>query len=520
MSFIIIKDLFFFVVLYKEIIMDISTPRFPKGQRPSPGTLGNYTYSTGLFIIAIILAIVGLILASILWADTFSHNATICNNCPGIVDIIETDNSSLSPIINQTLKLNGVCGIETFINLLDNITITNNRDLSPYVVGQDTCSEYSTPQAAYTQAILDGKGGDSGPPAIIIIKPGVYSFGSTQFQILQTGITFFGLPGQQVYFSSTSTTGGIYINTLPTTLTSVIFQGISFGNIGDSTNGFLLNVSSGNTIIQSCYTMNSNFRIYVGTEDTTTLGLYDSFFNTIPPNDFITTVAPDVFLTLQNVYINDLLGTIGGNIFNLSPGFNKLTILSSNIIFQFYEGVILGPVTAVSYTSGNLIFSRFITVNGLFSNFPNYFCLQNGLIIYDIGDSVFYLQGSFIIQNLPSTQTDLISIKLIDTEIQTDNSTILYDPAVTTIATVLIQTFHCYFKNVFVNYTIVIPSGTLPDALDIEMLNTIITNLAPPGGVYMIGPGATIGTIVLANTVAVNQATTASGMTVINLVNL
>src|ERR1041385_2975935 len=71
----------------------------------------------------------------------------LCTNQSGKIDIIYTDNSTL--VTNGSLGITGVCGIETFIDSMGNVSITNLRELSPYIVGQDSCSFFATPQEAY-----------------------------------------------------------------------------------------------------------------------------------------------------------------------------------------------------------------------------------------------------------------------------------------------------------------------------------------------------------------------------------
>src|SRR4029078_1977337 len=83
------------------------------------------------FIIAFCVALAAVILTSIVWTEK-SGNATICNGCQGIVGTVSTDNGTLIPIIDQTLRFRGVSGINTYIRGLDNITIDNLRDLTPY----------------------------------------------------------------------------------------------------------------------------------------------------------------------------------------------------------------------------------------------------------------------------------------------------------------------------------------------------------------------------------------------------
>ena len=467
-----------------------------------------------LFLLAFAIALAALVLSSLLWTRQIGNATTVCDGCPGIIDFILTDNSTLSPIINQTLKFNGECGLQTFINALDNITIIDFRSLSQYIVGQDNCSEFTTPQDAYDQAILDGKGGDSGQGAIIIIKPGNYDFSGTQFPVLQTGITFYGLPGGSVFFSSTDTTSGIYINTSPDALTSVVFNGISFGAIND-TNGFILNISSGKTIIDTCYCMDSNFRIYLGTENATTLESTNSIFKPLPPNDFITGVGSDIDITFENVKLdNQVVGTQGGHIFNLANGFNELNLLKIYFIFKFYNGTVLGPLSNPPYTTVNLIFMRGSSIEGLFSGVINYFALQSGSLIYDIGGSIMSFQGPFIAQLTDSTTPgDFISIKLFACDVETANSTIEYSDSVTVIGTVLIQIINDFLVVTNDDDIIYIPGATAGDVLEILLTGTTLRTASAPGGTYITGPNPALAFLSLASSVSINGATTANGVT-------
>lgn len=494
---------------------------------PKPSNDGQIIQLTLWSLLAIILAvalmaaIAALTISSILWNRQLGNATNVCNGCPGIIDIINTDNSSLSPIVNQSLNFNGECGIETFINV-SNITITNVRELSKYIVGQDGCSEFTRPQDAYNQAILDGKGGVNG--AVILIKPGSYDFTGSQFQVLQPGIIFTGLSRSSVYFTSSDTTSGIYINIPPNSLlpdseSTIIFQEISFGGLND-TNGFILNVSSGRTILDSCYCQNSNFRIYGGKQNFSFIVALNSIFYPLPPNDFITAEGPNVTITWKDVrLVNAGTGTQGGNVFNLLNGFASLNLFNVFMMFTSYDGLILGPVTLSTATNLVQITSSFIENQVLNTSNFAYFSKQSGSITYDIGGSKLYFNGPIFTQDTDSTQPgdtpgDIINILLFSCQIKTGNASISYDAAVSIISEVTIQITGCNFIVSNNDDIINIPTATAGDALNIILTSTTLTTQAPPSGHYITGPNPALANLRLAGSVSLNGATVANGVLV------
>lgn len=437
-----------------------------------------------------------------------------CSNQTGKIEVIYTDNSTFSP--NSTLGFTGVCGLETYIDLMGNITITNRRDLSPYVVGTDECSNFATPQEAYDQAVLDGKGGPGGQGAIILIKPGNYDFGSTLFQVLQTGITFIGLQKGKVIFSATSLTGGIYVNTALDMNNFVHFIGITFGDIG-SANGFLLDITSGHTVVQDCYCFNSNFRILTGAEDGTRLNIKDSELRPLPPNDFLTGVLSNTSILIENVNMFIDSGSPGGHIINMANGFNDLTILKSNIYLNYYNGLLQGPSPNIVGTS-NLFDLRFTEITqSVFSitGFDNYVILQSGNINCNLQENYISLQGFVLYQSVDSVTANSHNFLAELNTFETGNSTIFNAAAV--IGFNEIDFFNNFLRVINVDEIINIPLFTAGDSLISRLIGTTISTTAGPGGTYAIGPNVGIATLYVGSSLSLEQATTTSGFTVVNL---
>jgi hypothetical protein len=441
-----------------------------------------------------------------------------CSNQTGKIETIYTDNSTFSP--NNTLGFTGVCGLETYIDSMGNITITNRRDLSPYVVGSDECSNFATPQEAYDQAVLDGRGGPGGPGAIIFIKPGNYDFGSTLFQVLQTGITFFGLQKGKVIFSATSLTGGIYVNTVLDMNNFVQFSGITFGDIG-SANGFLLDITSGHTVIQNCDCFNSNFRILAGAEDGVRLNIKDSELRPLPPNDFLTGVLANTSILIENVNMFIDSGSPGGHIINMANGFNDLTIVKSNIYLNYYNGLLQGPSPNIVGPS-NLFDLRFTEITqSVFSitGFDNYVILQSGNINCNLQENYIALQGFILYQSVDSVTANVHNFLAELNTFETGNSTI-FNAAAVIGSFNEIDFFNNFLRVANVDEIINIPLFTAGDNIISRLIGTTISTTAGPGGTYAIGPNVGIATLYVGSSLSLEQATTTSGFTVVNLVFL
>src|ERR1041385_2020826 len=131
-----------------------------------------------LFICLLFGTSIAIVFSGIVFND--SRSDAICRNCGGVIDSVITQNGTFSP--DKYIEITGVSGIKTRIDFPQSpqIIIDNLRDITPYTVGIDGSYEFSNPQDAYNQAIADGRGIDN--PAIILIGPGTYPFGSTQFQ--------------------------------------------------------------------------------------------------------------------------------------------------------------------------------------------------------------------------------------------------------------------------------------------------------------------------------------------------
>lgn len=441
-----------------------------------------------------------------------------CQNCNGSVNLIQTSNSTLIPVSN-TLTFSGECGLNSFI-IDNNISFIDLENLSPYIVGIDSCSQFSTPQDAYNQAIIDGKGGDGAQGAIIIIKPGTYSFGSSLFSISQTGITFYGLPSGRVLFTSSSTSGGISISTNIGSETSVIFQGITFGMTGFDTIGFLLNITTGQVILKDCNTYVGNFRILMGSVNTAQLTITDCNFNPLPPNDFITTFGTASIINIQNSNFNSgLTGTKAGHFFNLTYGFNTLTIYKCNFKNGFYNGIIYGPLSGNGVT--NTINFRYSTVERVNTGVQNYFIQYNGLILVNLEFNEINTVGFIFYQTLNATTSDVHTFNIFSNDLNTlQNSTVLTNLNVTILGIQKFNFYNNFISSVGVPAFLNIQTATTGDVFVVEILHDILQTSASGVTPYIQGPGSTFGSLFIFSSVQLNQATTTSGFTVTHLTGL
>lgn len=475
-----------------------------------------------IFLILFIIAAIALILASVL--TTRANGNSICENCDGIVSKVLTDNQTLSPIINQTLKFNGICGLQSFINSIDNITFKNLGQLSPYIVGKDNCSQFKTPQAAYLQVILDGKGGSQGNGAVILIKPGIYDFGNIQFPITQSVISFQAISPGTVIFSSTGLNGGLYIKIPVNLLENIVFSGITFGLENDP-NGFLINNTAGELILSQCYSQNSNFRIFLGGEDLTIFSILNSQLKTFPPNDFITTTTQFVEIFIGSTEIIQVHSisdgfSQGGHIINMQNGADQVRLYNLIIISNLYDGIILGPLTNNTYSVQNFIDVQNMNLLMFDQNF-GHFLNQEGPINLDLQSVNFELQGPLIFQNSNTTSGENHNILISNSQITTLNATIKYN--ISTALSIGINNFKIVnsFLDVTVGTFIInIPNANGTDLLNVTVSNLLITTQALPLGDYAVGPGPFFATINIANSATTNGATNANGFTVNHLTNI
>jgi len=472
------------------------------------------------FLILLALALIGIILSSVLWTET-SGNATICNNCPGIVNFVFTDNGTLSPIQNQSLKFNGKSGIKVTLELPDIITIDNLRDLTNYTVDCNGGSEFLTPQEAYHKALLDGKGGNNGEfEAIIIISPCRYDFGTTQFEINTSNIiwsslsTFTGLTNG-VIFTSSGPSGGIHVSLPVDSNQFMIFQGISFGDVGDSTNGFVLNVTKGQCVMSECGCADTNFRIFLGGEGITFLSSYDSSFRPLPPNDFITTIDSNTLIIFHDTQIIQVgTGSPGGSIFNYNNGITQSRMFNLFILFDAYTNVYNGPI-AGAIGEGTIQVERATIIANDIGLFP-YFIKQNGPFNLEIFGSTMTLQGPLVYQNTDSTSGDVHNVILANSYITSKNTTFFIEPTVSVIGqnnyeisnSRLTVTVDLYFIN------IVSASGT--DTLIVILVGTTTKTTQAPLGVSAVGVPA-FSTFTTGGSFSLNGANAISGFVYIPL---
>lgn len=483
------------------------------------------TYNVGRWVGTFLIALLALVLAAVAFALVLrlwplqGCNSQICQDCniscsnqTGKITTISTDNNTLTGI-NGTLNISGLCGIHTDIDSSGNLTISDLREITKYVVGQDNCSEFTTPQDAYNQAILDGKGG-AGGGATIYIKPGIYTFGDTLFPITQTGITFYGLAGGNVIFMSNATTGGISVTTTLDMINFVIFQGITFGGIGD-TNGFLLNVTSGQTVIINSFCLNSNWRIGVG--NGAALTIRDSQINTLPPSDFITGIGTDFSVLIENTDMYITQGTVGGHIFNVPLGFNNITIFTCDIWLNFYDGLIAGPLSGS--TSTNLVLIRLSEIaETIFAApiFPTHLILQNGNINVNLYHNTINVDGYILYQNVNSVTADVHNLLMIYNNVETGNSTVRLDVSVIG-AVNDISFFHNKLNSVNVQDYLYIPTATAGDGLNIKLVFTSIETTALSGE-YCLGPQPAItANYLVAGSIHLGGATICNGVTQNNI---
>jgi len=467
-----------------------------------------------LTLLALIFAVVAFGLALRIWPTCQDCNTICtacnasCNNQSGKITMIITDNNTLTGI-NGTLNITGLCGIHTDIDSSGNLTISDLRELSKYIVGQDNCSEFTTPQDAYNQAISDGV-----TAATIYIKPGIYTFGDTLFPITTPGITFSGLPGGNVIFMSNATTGGISVTTPLDMVNFVIFQGITFGGIGD-TNGFLLNVTSGQTVITGCFCLNSNWRIGMG--DGAALTIRDSQLNTLPPSDFITGIGTDFSVLIENVDMYVTQGVVGGHVINAPLGFDNITIFTCDIWLNFYDGLIAGPLSGS--TSNNLVLIRLSEIaETIFAApiFPTHLILQNGPINVNLYFNVINVDGYILYQNVNSVTADVHNLLMAYNNVETGNSTIRLDVSV--IGGVNdINLFHNRLNSVNVQDYLYIPTATAGDGLNIKLVFTSIETTAISGE-YCLGPQPAItANYLVAGSIHLGGATVCNGVTQTNV---
>jgi hypothetical protein len=425
------------------------------------------------------------------------------------VDIVITDNQTLTPLINQTLKIFGISGITTSIENTDEITINNLRDVSKYIVNCDGTSQFLTPQDAYNTAVADGKGG-TGPPALIVIAPCIYDFGSTLFQITTPGIDWVSLSPNvigynYVIFTASSNTGGIEIDVPFNLSLGVSFIGIKFGLLGD-TNGFLLNHIQGAFTLDKCSTHIANMRIITNGF----LFITSSLFFVWPPYNFIKTVSNSAYVFIESTNINDLgSGTTGGFVFDLSDGVNQVQLKSSFIETSTYEAVFKGPTG--SSTGLVIVDYTFVSVSFNFGNPLGSFFRQSGISNIQISSSTFQLMASLIYQNEDSSPGDVHKLLCVNSNIVTQAEAIIEnDVNVTIIGQCDYQFFNTKMTAVTDPYVINIPAASGTDLFNVIFVGVSIQSTSPPLGDYATGPSP-FSSIQVGSSTCINGATNANG---------
>lgn len=474
------------------------------------------------FLFCFLVGLAALVLSSILFQET-TGNSTICNNCPGVVNVIYTNNGTLSPLVNQSLSFNGTSGIDVSIVLPNVITITNLRDLTSYTVDCNGGSEFLTPQDAYNQAIIDGKGGGIGLNAVIIIAPCVYDFGTTQFLINTSNIIWSTLApvstiADTIVFSSSGPLGGIQVTLPLNSAQYMIFQGITFGLPGDNVNGFVLNVTQGQCTLSYCSCDSSNFRISVGGDGFTIFTTSESTFRPLPPNDFITTVDSNTVIIFESTDIIEVSsGTPGGHIFNYGNGIGESRMFDLFIVFDEYNGVYQGPFTGTSGEGTIQIEKATILVNDL--AFP-YFFKQEGSYNLEIFGSSFSLQGPLIYQNQDCLSTETHNLVFAKNIINSKNATILIESNVTIIGNNQYSLTHSSLTVTMDTLIINMPADSPTDLVNVTLANTLIETTGAALSVYAIGPDVVTATISVGSSNSLNGANAVSGFSYVALTAL
>jgi hypothetical protein len=484
------------------------------------------SYFTTVFVVFIVcfaMGLAALILTGVLYTKT--NTSEICANCLGIVNSVVTDNGTLSPIESQSLTFHGINGIRVGLSN-PIITIDDKRWVTQYIVRPDGTGEFLTPQEAYNQAVLDGHGSDL--PAVIIIGPGTYDYGNTQFQITTPGISFVALPSVvgsagAVIFSASGLEGGIHVNISLDLTKGVLFKGITFGAISSEI-GFLLNVTDGQCTLYMCGALDTNFRVVTGggSGPFTIFGAFDCVFQTLPPNDFITTMDANTVFAIKNTQWVQL-GTgatvsSGGYLFNFANGIGECRIWNSFMVFNYYNGVFQGPLAGMS---GGLIsvISTQIIINDA-GNPVACFLRQTGSNTVFIDSSTFSLQGPLIYQTEDSVAGDNHQLSCSNSVISSKNATIANEAVVTIIGNNNYQFFNTYMKTNPDPLVINIPSATIPDVLNVIFTGVTVDTTALPLGDYAQGPGALLATIKVGTSTSISAANNAAGFSYTPLVSI
>ncbi len=444
---------------------------------------------------------------------TISANEDVCNKCSGTVNTVITDNQTLTPIINQTLKIFGISGITTSIENTDEITINNLRDLSPYIVSDDGLSEYLTPQDAYTQAVADGRGINN--PAIIIIRPGFYSFGDTLFDVNVSGISFVGLAGTSdgftsVYFTSTAITGGIHVDVAGASSNAPIFKGITFGTENDLI-GFLVLLTNGQCILEQCTSPNSNTRFIINSTDTALLNLYSCAFYLPSTGPFITTLTNRSSVTLSNSRIHDL-GSVstGVSMFDLEAGAFAIVLQRSLIVSLFYDAIFKGPLSGANVS----IFIDATKIT-MFDDTPaGALLLHTGSFNLYITTSNITTQGPLLYQLTNAVDGDLKNLYVTNSDIVSNTfSVIESDVAVTIIGICDYKFFNSILRSINNAVVINVPAAAGSDLLQVLLFGVAVESTSAPLGNYAEG-AATFSTMRTGSSVSVNGATVANNFVV------
>jgi hypothetical protein len=478
-----------------------------------------------IFVICFGIALAALILTGVLY--TKSNSSEICQNCLGIVNTVITDNGTLSPIDSQSLTFHGINGIRIELSN-PTIIVDDKRWITEYVVRSDGTGEFLSPQEAYNQAILDGRGGDD-LPAVILIGPGTYSFGDTQFPITQTGISWVSLPAasgatSNVIFTATSSTGGILVDAVLNFSKFVLFQGITFGGIGDSI-GFLLNHTQGQCQLISCASLDSNFRIVTGQEGFfTILGATDCVFQTLPPNDFVKTSGPNGVVVFKGTTLLQLgFGapvTVGGYLFNLEEGISSCQLTDCFVIMGHYNAIFKGPTTGLGFTSGGVIGIKECDIQLNDANPTASVIIHTGTFRMTIVSSTFIIQGSLIYQIEDSLAGEIHDLECIGSFITSKNATIANEPIVAIIGNNNYRFFTTYLKTNPDIYIINLPSSTNPDTLTVRLTSVTVDTQSPSLGAYALGPGALVSNLEVGNSISISGANTATGFTYVPLTSI
>lgn len=364
---------------------------------------------------------------------------------------------------------------------------------SLYHVGPDM--KWNSPQKAYYAAVQEADPSGS----VIMLMPGVYSYGTEQFDITVPNIVFRGASNTPniVIFTADNTNGGIHIDYPVNALNNFVsFEGITFGLPGNS-NGFLLNLTGGQVVLSQCAVSDSNFRASVGGNGFSIFASVGSTFNGLPPNSLITTVDSNTVIFLERNHITQLGNGVpvspGGYLIDMSNGIGECRTVSNHIVFGAYDAVMKTPESGFDGEGQIVLNDDIIIVNDggsaplIKQGGGSYTCIIKG--------AHFYLQGGIcsIMSNSSSDESHTISI--FSSTISSKN-TLFYsgeDVTILGLNTVLVFNSNLAVENsnLFVNITSMMET----DKLELVITGTNLKTQGTYNSVCARGPSNKFATV-------------------------